>query len=130
MSRFPSRRFPAFPTGRKGSADIAPLEDPMKKSIWRCYSLALSACARSGDILATYDGGTITRGELFDWAAFQRIDVEAMRKTKKMQESRLRMFAPVLAYAEAQASGFANNPDEAKTRYSRGKPPRPSLSRK
>ena len=77
--------------------------------------LALSACARGGDILATYDGGKITRGELSDWAAFQRIDVEAMRKTKKMQESRLRMFAlEKFAYAEAQASGFANDPDEAK----------------
>ena len=95
----------------------AHLEDYMKKMIMAALLplLALGACARSGDILATYDGGTVTRGEFYDWAAAQRIDLESMKKTKKMQESRLRMYTlEKLAALEAGKSGLAADPDEAR----------------
>lgn len=74
--------------------------------------LALGGCKGKNDILATYDGGTITRGDLYTWLDSQQIDREPVLKNMQMQKTRLQtIFHMRIAAKEAAEKGFDKSDD-------------------
>lgn len=66
-----------------------------------------SGCKRSGDVMATFSSGSITRGEFYDWMDARRMSKDAVLKNKSMQKSEIEKFAvEKLAVAEAKKAGF------------------------
>jgi len=56
-------------------------------------ALALAACKSKNDIVATYDGGKITRGEFYDWMDMKRLSRDAILKSPRQQKNKLEMMA-------------------------------------
>lgn len=86
----------------------------MKKYQWLvlCVVLALGGCKVKGDVLATYKEGRITRGEFYDWIEAKRLNKGEILKSKKYQESKLRMMAiDRLCVAEARKEGLDKSPE-------------------
>jgi peptidyl-prolyl cis-trans isomerase C len=66
-----------------------------------------SACKGKDDVLATYKGGKITRGELYDWIEANNFNKESILKSKNMQKSKLEaMVMERFAIGEAKKEGF------------------------
>ena len=59
------------------------------------------ACKRAGDVLATYKGGQITRGEFYEWLEARRMPKDAIIKNKSQQKTNLERFC----HREADRSG-------------------------
>ena len=84
----------------------------MKRSILALFVIAgmvFSAfgCKRSGDVMATFASGKITRGEFYDWMDARRMAKDAVLKNKAMQKSELEKFAiEKLSVREAKKAGF------------------------
>lgn len=75
-------------------------------------SLMFYQCKGEGDVLATYSGGKITRGELYSWLDSRRIPRDSVMKKKANQKLKLRQIATDrLAYAEAIKAGFDKTGD-------------------
>ncbi len=69
--------------------------------------LALAGCKSDSDILATYNDGTITRGEFHNWIEAKKWSAESILKSKKQQKDKLAMMAVErIAIKEAKESGF------------------------
>jgi peptidyl-prolyl cis-trans isomerase C len=74
--------------------------------------LLLTGCKRSGDVLATYEGGQITRVDFYEWMEFRNMTKEAILKNKSQQKSQLEQVASErLAIREAKKAGFEKNED-------------------
>ncbi|MGL4371019.1 MAG: foldase protein PrsA, partial [Spirochaetota bacterium] len=85
----------------------------MKKSaVYIFLAVSLCAgCAGKNDVILTWDGGRITRGEFYDWAVSRKIDPETMKDMKRKQELRLQMMiTEKIAAAEAVKAGFDKEP--------------------
>lgn len=68
----------------------------MIKKTWLLLAVLLficTGCKRPGDVLATYEGGRITRGELYEWLDSRHQVKEPVVKSKKQQKSRLEAMA-------------------------------------
>ncbi len=80
-----------------------------------CGILIFNAgCKGKNDVLATYTGGKITRGEFYDWIDAKHFVKDTILKSKKNQKSKLEMMAlDRFAVAEAKKIGFDNS-DEFK----------------
>lgn len=77
-------------------------------------AVAFSAvsCKRAGDVLATYNGGTITRGEFYDWMDARRMAKDAILKKKSQQKTHLERYAvEKFAVKEAIKAGFDKKED-------------------
>ena len=75
-------------------------------------ALALAACKSKNDIVATYDGGKITRGEFYDWMDMKRLSRDAILKSPRQQKNKLEMMAfERFAVEEAIKEGFDKNSD-------------------
>jgi parvulin-like peptidyl-prolyl isomerase len=74
--------------------------------------LAATGCKRAGDVLVTYKGGQITRGEFYDWLDARKMAKDAILKKKSQQKSHLERFATEkLEVAEARKAGFDKSDD-------------------
>lgn len=72
--------------------------------------LALAACKSKNDVVATYDGGKILRGELREWMEMKRLSPEAVLKSPRQQKNKLEMMAfERFAVEEAAKEGFDKN---------------------
>ncbi|HNW30282.1 MAG TPA: peptidylprolyl isomerase, partial [Spirochaetota bacterium] len=88
----------------------------MKRSIVFIFVLAVmfgaAACKRSGDVLATYNGGQITRGEFYEWLEARKMAKDAILKKKSEQKNHLERFATEkLVVREARKAGFDKKED-------------------
>lgn len=71
-----------------------------------------AACKMSGDVLATYDGGRITRGEFYEWLEARKMAKDAIIKKKSEQKNHLERFATEkLVVQEARKAGFDKKED-------------------
>ncbi len=67
----------------------------------------MTGCKLSRDTLAEYNGGKITRGQLYEWLEVRGISKDATIKKKSIQKSKLRQMAlDNLTEQEALKSGF------------------------
>ena len=74
--------------------------------------LVLAACKSKNDVVATYDGGKITRGEFYDWMYMKRLSRDAILKSPRQQKSKLETMAfERFAVEEALKEGFDKNDD-------------------
>jgi len=72
--------------------------------------LALAACKSKNDVVATYDGGRITRGEFYDWMDMKRLSRDAILKSPRQQKNKLELMAfERFAVEEAVKEGFDKN---------------------
>lgn len=72
--------------------------------------LAIAACKSKNDVVATYDGGRITRGEFYDWMDIKRLSRDTILKSPKHQKNKLEMMAlERFAVEEAAKEGFDKN---------------------
>ena len=70
------------------------------------------ACKRAGDVLATYKGGQITRGEFYEWLDARRMPKDAIIKNKTQQKTNLeRFFIERLIVQEARKAGYEKSED-------------------
>jgi hypothetical protein len=88
----------------------------MKKFIIIVIALIMAlhaiACKRAGDVLATYKGGQITRGEFYEWLEARRMPKDAIVKNKSQQKSNLeRLVTERLVIKEAQKAGYEKSED-------------------
>ncbi len=86
----------------------------MKRIIVAVMGLVLlyTGCKRSGDVLATYQEGKITRGEFYAWMDFRNMNKEAVLKNKSQQKSQLEQIAAErMAVREAKKAGFEKDQD-------------------
>lgn len=88
----------------------------MKKIVIGVIGLAvmmsMAGCKRAGDVLATYKGGQITRGEFYDWMEAHKLPKEAIIKKKAEQKSNLERFAMErLVVQEARKVAFDKSED-------------------
>jgi peptidyl-prolyl cis-trans isomerase C len=71
------------------------------------FALLLPGCKRATDVLATYTGGRVTRGEFNDWMEFRNMPKEAILKNKSQQKNQIeQLAAEKLTIQEAKKSGF------------------------
>ncbi|HPI21934.1 MAG TPA: peptidylprolyl isomerase [Spirochaetota bacterium] len=82
----------------------------MKKAVCIGIMLMIAAamgCKREGDILATYQGGDIKRGDLYEWLKERHFQKDSVVKTKKAQKEKLERIAiERIAALEAKKAGF------------------------
>ncbi len=81
----------------------------MKKVLWFCVIgvVLISGCKGKNDVLATYTGGTITRGDLYSWLDSYSRDKKTILKNKNLQKKGLeRVFLWRVALKEAREKGF------------------------
>ncbi|HSV96314.1 MAG TPA: peptidylprolyl isomerase [Spirochaetota bacterium] len=72
--------------------------------------LAIAACKSKNDVVATYDGGRITRGEFHEWMDMKRLSRDTILKSPKHQKNKLEMMAlERFAVEEALKEGFDKN---------------------
>jgi peptidyl-prolyl cis-trans isomerase C len=88
----------------------------MKRSIIGIFVLAVlfgaSGCKMSGDVLATYTGGKITRGEFYEWLDARKMAKDAIIKKKSEQKNNLERFATEkLVVQEAMKAGYDKKDD-------------------
>ena len=70
------------------------------------------SCKRAGDVLATYNGGTITRGEFYEWMDARRMAKDAILKKKTQQKTHLERYAvEKFVVREAVKAGFDKKED-------------------
>ncbi len=70
------------------------------------------SCKMSGDKLAAYEGGFITRGEFHDWLDLMQFSKESVLKDKNQQKNRLKqMGMDRITYIEAKNAGYDKNPE-------------------
>jgi len=75
--------------------------------LFSIFVFCMSGCKFSGDALAEYNGGKITRGQMYEWLEVRGISKDATIKKKSIQKSKLRQMAlDNLAEQEALKSGF------------------------
>ena len=76
------------------------------------FIILLPGCKRATDVLASYTGGRITRGEFYDWMDFRNMPKEAILKNKSQQKSQLEQLATEkLAGQEAKKAKFDQGED-------------------
>ena len=64
-------------------------------------------CKREGDILATYKGGSITRGDFYKWIEARRFTKDSVIKSKASQKDKLeKMAVELITIAKAKEAGF------------------------
>ena len=87
----------------------------MKKVIcFLCIGLFMVqvGCKSESDVLATYENGKITRGDLYAWLDSHRMPRENILKKKSQQESKLKDIAMTrLTADEARKAGFNKSED-------------------
>ncbi len=88
----------------------------MKRSIIGIVVLAAlfnaAGCKMSGDVLATFTGGQITRGEFYQWLDARKMAKDAIIKKKSEQKNHLERFATEkLVVQEARKAGFDKKDD-------------------
>jgi hypothetical protein len=70
------------------------------------------ACKRAGDVLVTYKGGQITRGEFYEWLDARRMPKDAIIKNKSQQKTNLERFVvEKLIVQEARKAGYEKSKD-------------------
>jgi len=81
-------------------------------TIVAAVAFSAASCKRAGDVLATYNGGTITRGEFYDWMDARRMAKDAILKKKQQQKTHLERFAVErFVVREAVKAGFDKKED-------------------
>ncbi len=81
----------------------------MKKAVLFCVVVIvfISGCKGKNDVLATYSGGTITRGDFYSWLDSYSNDKKAILKNKNLQKKGLEsVFYLRAALKEAKEKGF------------------------
>ncbi len=74
--------------------------------------LVLLSCKMSGDKLALYEGGFITRGEFHDWLDLMQFSKESVLKDKNQQKNRIKqMGMDRITLIEAKNAGYDKNPE-------------------
>lgn len=84
-------------------------EKYMKRTIVTCIIMAslLVGCKGKNDVVATFNGGTITRGDFYSWMDAHNMNKETVLKKKKMQKFRLETMGEwMFAAREAIKKGF------------------------
>lgn len=71
-----------------------------------------SSCKRDSDVLATYKGGQVTRGEFYSWLNTMRIPKENIIKKKSLQEKKIKdIVLNRLVAEEAIKNGYDKSDD-------------------
>ena len=81
----------------------------MKRTIVMCAVAVflITGCKGKNDVVATYNGGTITRGDFYTWMKAHNMNKETVLKKKKMQKFRLETMGEwKFAAREAVKKGF------------------------
>ena len=74
--------------------------------------LLVTSCKRDSDVLATYKGGEITRGEFHEWVEGRRLKLDTVLKKKTQQKSKLRQqVLDLLTAEEAKKAGYDKTED-------------------
>ncbi len=74
----------------------------------------ISGCKADSDILATYRGGEITRGDFYNWIESRRYNIKSLLKSRTAQMDKLRRMAlERITIAKAKEEGFDKNPEFA-----------------
>jgi len=69
--------------------------------------ILLSGCARDSDVLATYNGGSITRGDFMTRLRIRQLSMDVFRNRKEYQKKELEMMGlDRIAVMEAEKQGF------------------------
>ncbi len=69
--------------------------------------MAIFSCKGDSDVLATYKGGDITRGEFYKWMEAKHVLKDSVLKSKKKQENKLnKMILEIIAGQKAREEGF------------------------
>lgn len=80
--------------------------------LFSLFIFSISGCKMSGDALAEYNGGKITRGQMYEWLEVRGISKEATVKKKSIQKTKLRqMVLDALTVQEAIKTGFDKSDD-------------------
>jgi peptidyl-prolyl cis-trans isomerase C len=67
----------------------------------------IPSCKMSGDVLAEFGEGRITRGDFYEWIEMKGMNKESLLKKKNQQKNRIKQMAlEQLAIAEAKKAGF------------------------
>src|SRR4030042_1120442 len=75
-------------------------------------AMAATGCKRASDVLATYKGGRVARGEFHEWMDARRMEQEAILKKKTQQKTHLeRLVIEKLSVQEAKKAGFDKRED-------------------
>ncbi len=75
-------------------------------------SFVFHACKGEGDEIATYKGGSITRGEFYKWLEARHHLKDSVLKSKKKQENKInKMMLEIIAVEKAKAEGFDKKED-------------------
>ncbi len=88
------------------------------------FILLTAGCTGDSDVLVTYDGGEITRGEFYQWLARRNLSIKNFLKKKDLQVRELkRMAADRIAIIEARKESFDSSErfqfllEDIKSRY-------------
>jgi parvulin-like peptidyl-prolyl isomerase len=74
--------------------------------------LTVTACKGDSDVLVSFKGGSITRGEFHDWMKSRHLSKESILKKKSNQKIKLKQLATDrIAFLEAEKSGFTKSED-------------------
>ncbi len=74
--------------------------------------LTISACKGDSDVLVSFKGGSITRGDFYDWMKSRNLSKESVLKKKSNQTIKLKQLAiDRIAFIEAEKSGFTKSED-------------------
>jgi len=75
-------------------------------------SFAITGCKSDSDILASYTGGEITRGEFYEWIKGRHLSKKVVLKSKAKQKAKLKQIALEKLYvAEAKKNNFQKSED-------------------
>jgi peptidyl-prolyl cis-trans isomerase C len=88
------------------------MKNVMIVAVMTAVALSAVSCKRAGDVLATFNGGTITRGEFYDWLDARKMAKDAILKKKSQQKTHLERFAvEKFSVQEAVKAGFDKKED-------------------
>ncbi len=74
--------------------------------------VTITACKGDNDVLVSFKGGNITRGEFRDWMKSRNLSPKSILKKKSNQKIKLKQFAiDRIAFIEAEKSGFTKSKD-------------------
>ncbi|MBN2367775.1 peptidylprolyl isomerase, partial [Candidatus Woesearchaeota archaeon] len=86
------------------------------KKIWLVMAVFLFAsfagCKSDSDVLSTYKGGDIKRGDFYKWLEAKRLKQDSLMKSKKKQKDKLeQMMLEKITIMKAREEGFDKNKD-------------------
>ena len=75
-------------------------------------TIALTGCKSDSDVLASFNGGEITRGDFYGWIETRHLSKKVMLKSKAKQKAKLKQIAlDKMCVAEAKKAGYDKTED-------------------